>query len=183
MAVSNNGLPTGLPDESNLTPWIERLIGRSLGDVRIHDSSQAGTLAGRLGARAFAVGRDVYVRPELLHPLTARSIALLSHEVTHAVEQSGAAPVTAPNPAGLGLPHAPAGSNNGVPAVQRVEGGGGNQGAEARAVAVEAAALQALQAQQGKQGAAPPDPEAIAEAVYQRLLRAMQSDQERGAHW
>ena len=112
MAENDGGFPSGVPDESNLTPWIERLIGRSLGDVRIHDSSQAGTLAGRLGARAFAVGRDVYVRPELLRPLTPRSVALLAHELTHAAEQSGAAPVTAPNSAGLGLPHAPAGLNN-----------------------------------------------------------------------
>jgi len=179
MAESNTGFPGGMPDESNLTPWIERLIGRSLGDVRIHDSTQAGALAGRLGARAFAVGRDVYVRPELLRPLTPRSVSLLAHELTHAAEQTGAAPVTTPSAVGLGLPHAPVGA---APAVQRVEGGGGSQGAEARAVAVEAAALQALQAPSGPRGAAAPDLDVIAEAVYQRMLRDLRIGQERGAH-
>ncbi len=183
MAENDAGFSGGMPDESNLTPWLERLIGRSLGDVRIHDSSQAGSLAGRLGARAFAMGRDVYVRPDLLRPLTPRSVALMAHEVTHAVEHGGAAPVTAPSMAGLGMPHAPAGTFNAALPVQRAESGGGSQGAEARAVAVEAAALQAMQAQSATKGAAAPDPEVIAEAVYQRMRRAMQSDHERGAHW
>ncbi len=181
MDNGQDGFSAGMPSESNLTPWIERLIGRSLGDMRIHDSTQAGVLAGRLGARAFAVGRDVYVRPELLRPLTPRSVALLAHELTHAAEQTGAAPVTDPGSSGLGLPHAPATFSGPSLSVQR-ETTGGAQGAEARAVAVEAAALQAMQQQPAAKGTAPLDPELVAEEVYRRLLRDLRIGQERGAH-
>src|SRR3954453_13506692 len=80
-----------------MTAWVERLLGRSLGDVRVHDSSQAGELAQRLGARAFTAGRHVYVRPELLRPPARSGAALLAHELTHAVEQAGAPPA-APAP-------------------------------------------------------------------------------------
>src|SRR5947209_1030937 len=76
----NNGVPA----------WVQRLIGRALGDVRLHDSTQAGDLAARLGARGEAAGRHVYVRPELLRPRTPHAAALLAHELTHAAEQTGA---------------------------------------------------------------------------------------------
>lgn len=85
-------------DQSNITrpprveeivSWVERVTRRSLGDVRIHDSAQAGALTRRLGARAFAAGRDIYVRPELLRPLTRENAALLAHELYHVAEQSG----------------------------------------------------------------------------------------------
>ncbi len=81
---------------SALIPWLERQLGRRLGDMRIHDSRQAGELAERLGARAFAVGRDVYVRPELLRQGRARGRALLAHEAMHVAEQTAAPPITPP---------------------------------------------------------------------------------------
>jgi hypothetical protein len=86
----------GMPGEANVYPWLERLLGRSLADVRVHDSGQAGALAARLGARAFAAGRHIYVRPDLLRPLTPQGVALLAHELTHAVEQSDAPAIAAP---------------------------------------------------------------------------------------
>ena len=74
---------------ASVVSWVERVTRRSLGDVRIHDSEQAGRLARRLGARAFTAGRDVYVRPELVAPLTPEGAALLAHELYHVAEQSG----------------------------------------------------------------------------------------------
>jgi len=103
----------GTPERAGAGPWVSRLIGRSLSDVRVHDTGQAGDLAGRLGARAFTAGRHVYVQPALVHPLTPQGVALLAHEMTHAVEQTAAAPV-APLPLS-----APAGR---PPTVQRVPG-------------------------------------------------------------
>src|SRR5215212_10081476 len=76
--------------------WLERMTGRSMGDIRIHDSAQAGDLARRLGARAFTVGRDIYVRSELVNSGTPEGKALLAHEATHAAEQTGAAPSDMP---------------------------------------------------------------------------------------
>jgi uncharacterized protein YoaH (UPF0181 family) len=164
----------GPPDRAGPGPWVSRLIGRSLSDVRVHDTGQAGDLAGRLGARAFTAGRHVYVQPALVHPLTPQGVALLAHEMTHAVEQSGAAPV-APLPL-----LAPAGR---PPAVQRVQGStaSGLSAGEARAVAVEAAALQAQQAPGARRAPAPPDPEDVAERVYRLLVQELLTDRERCA--
>src|SRR5689334_5459461 len=68
---------------------LSSLRGR-LGDVRIHSNSLAEELTRRLGARAFTMGRDVYVRPELLRAGDAQSQALLAHELFHVGEQTGA---------------------------------------------------------------------------------------------
>src|SRR5437588_11448681 len=68
----------------------DRLRSRSLGDIRIHDSEQAGELVRRLGARAFTIGRHVFVRPELAKPGTPKGEALLAHEAYHVAEQTGA---------------------------------------------------------------------------------------------
>jgi len=133
--------------------WLERLKGRSLGDIRIHDSAQAGELARRLGARAFTVGRDIYVRSELVDAKTPEGEALLAHEVTHAVEQSGGSASDMP----LLRPHIHRGatsggsgvSGGGLP-VQRASAGGTTGGgvpaslasSEVTAEAVEASSLQ-----------------------------------------
>src|SRR5262245_54457899 len=74
---------------AGVVSWVERITRRSLADVRIHRSEQAGRLARRLGARAFTAGRDVYVRPELVEPVTPEGAALLAHELYHVAEQSG----------------------------------------------------------------------------------------------
>ncbi|MDQ3927838.1 MAG: DUF4157 domain-containing protein, partial [Chloroflexota bacterium] len=72
--------------------WLEKVRRRSLGDVRLHDTGQAGELARKLGARAFTVGRDIYAQPELVKPHTPQGAALLAHEMTHVAEQTGVAP-------------------------------------------------------------------------------------------
>ena len=164
-----------MPNEANVYPWLERLLGRSLADVRVHDSSQAGALAARLGARAFAAGRHIYVRPDLLRPLTPQGVALLAHELTHAVEQSDAPALAAPampllTAAGPG-PAAPA-----PPAVQRATPSGGG---EHSAVAAETAALRSGQA--GRPAAAPIDPQAVADRVYRRIVDDLRTDRERHA--
>jgi hypothetical protein len=74
---------------AGVVSWVESVTRRSLADVRIHKSEQAGRLARRLGARAFTAGRDVYLRPELVEPVTAEGEALLAHELYHVAEQSG----------------------------------------------------------------------------------------------
>jgi hypothetical protein len=166
----------GMPGEANVYPWLERLLGRSLADVRVHDSGQAGALAARLGARAFAAGRHIYVRPDLLRPLTPQGVALLAHELTHAVEQSDAPAIAAPAmplltapPAG---PAAPA-----PPAVQRaLPSGGGEQSAVAAETAALAGARPAANA-----GAAPIDPQAVADRVYRRIVDELRTDRERHA--
>ena len=177
-------------------PWLQRLVRRSLGDVRIHDSSQAGELARRLGARAFTVGRDVYVRPDAADPRTPQGEALLAHEMYHVAEQSGLAtgemPLLRPSAPNMAASNG-RGSASGVtptaqtarPAVQRAipSAPAGLSSSEASAEAVESAALEAqMGRQQEKPLAPPPDPEQVAERVYRLIARDLLLDRERGAH-
>jgi Domain of unknown function (DUF4157) len=67
---------------------LERRFGPDLPDVRVHDGVAARDAATLLGARAFTVGRDIYLgsaRP---------SDALLAHEVAHTIQQRDVGSVT-----------------------------------------------------------------------------------------
>ncbi|HEX9990202.1 MAG TPA: DUF4157 domain-containing protein [Chloroflexia bacterium] len=156
--------------------WLEKVRRRSLGDVRLHESSQAGELARRLGARAFTVGRDIYAQPELVKPHTPQGAALLAHEMTHVAEQTGVTPEAMP------LLTPPARHSSQAMALQRQavqRASEGETSSEARAEAAEAEAMR--QAQDGKDKKPPPDPEAVANLVYDLMVREMMRDQDRGA--
>lgn len=193
--------------------WLERVTRRSMGDVRVHDSSHAGELARRLGARAFTAGRHVYVRPDLVKPSRQEGMALLAHEIWHAagepqivspdvpMETESGAPGTMSQP-GISLPllsprasrasQAEATGASDAPASAPVHSGSmavqraappGSSASESGARSVEAAAMQA---QQQKDGGEQPqiDPEQLAEKVYQRFVRELILDNERhGSGW
>jgi hypothetical protein len=185
--------PNGAQAGSAREPlWMEKLRRRTLGDVRIHDSRQAGELARRLGARAFTIGRDIYAQPELVNPISpqraASSAALLAHEMTHVAEQTGLAPQDAHqampllNPPAVSSPPSPA-SSSGV-AVQRQTVQRATEGetrSEARAEQAEAEAMREAAARKKKQQP-PPDPQVVADHVYDMMVRDLIRDQERGAY-
>ena len=201
---------TQLSGTRGLVSWVQRITGRSLGDVRIHDSTQAGELARRLGARAFAAGRDIYVRPELVEPLTPEGAALLAHELYHVAEQSGGGlsqeavmPLLRPSGAPSFGYSAGAGEQISTPApggiegasVQRQVGGlrhrpapqvqralGTTTSSETTAEAVAGAAAQAMQPQRRRAASPPPDPEAIADLVYEQMAHELRLDRERGLY-
>lgn len=86
---------------------MEALLGRDLGEVRIHDTQQAGEIAHRLGAEAFTIGPRIFAAPEGLAPGTPKGEALLAHELTHFVQQTqprNKAPVQPQGPRGPTLP-------------------------------------------------------------------------------
>ena len=58
---------------------FEARLGATLGDVRVHDDERAAFTARALGARGFALGRDVV--------LGVRDERLLAHELAHVVQQ------------------------------------------------------------------------------------------------
>jgi len=66
---------------------MEALFGRDLSEVRVHNTQQAGEIAHRLGAEAFAMGSHIFAAPDGLAPGTPRGEALLAHELTHFVQQ------------------------------------------------------------------------------------------------
>ena len=52
----------GEPLDVPIRRRLERLLGRSLADMRVHDDAQAEQVVSQLGAEAFTLGRHVYTR-------------------------------------------------------------------------------------------------------------------------
>ena len=188
--AGEEGLPAS--GAAALKERLARRIGRPLHDIRIHDTAQAGELASRLGARAFTVGRDIYVRPELLRPPTPdpEGIALLAHEVVHALQQSGAAhlamPLLRPSAPPAPVPTAPASGSPPAPhahaalPVQRAVSGS-LPAAEAPAETAETRLR--TEAETRRPDMPPPvDPEAVAARVYDLMVRDLVLDRERSLH-
>jgi hypothetical protein len=66
-------------------------LGDSLSDVRVHTDDQAASLAQSVSARAFTTGSDVYFAKGEYSPGSSSGQELLAHELTHVVQQRGAA--------------------------------------------------------------------------------------------
>src|SRR5205823_6534886 len=71
---------------------MESAFGADFSGVRIHTDATADTLSRALEAVAFTTGSDVYFRHGAYDPEGAGGRRLLAHELTHVVQQSGAAP-------------------------------------------------------------------------------------------
>ncbi|HSJ98263.1 MAG TPA: DUF4157 domain-containing protein, partial [Myxococcota bacterium] len=89
----------GAPLSASARAFFEPRFGRDLGDVRIHGGSDAASLAGDLGARAFTVGNHIAFGSGELNPDSAEGRRLLAHELAHVIQQTGARP-RRPAPAG-----------------------------------------------------------------------------------
>jgi hypothetical protein len=64
-------------------------LGFDFSGVRIHADTQAAESARRLAARAFTVGSHVVFGSGQYQPATSSGRAVLAHELTHVVQQSG----------------------------------------------------------------------------------------------
>jgi hypothetical protein len=71
---------------------FEASLGADLANVRVHDGAASQAAATQLGARAFAVGRDIHFAAGQLQPDTPAGLHLLAHEVAHTVQQGGGQP-------------------------------------------------------------------------------------------
>ena len=80
----------GKPLAPTVRRTMEARLGHSFADVRVHSDASAAGEARRLGARAFAVGRDVVFGADEFSLRTPRGRALLAHELAHVVQQRGA---------------------------------------------------------------------------------------------
>lgn len=83
------GLGPGAPLPARERRYFERRLGADLGAVRIHAGTTAAT---RLGARAFAAGRDIGFAPGEWAPDGAEGRRLLGHELAHVVQQGAHGP-------------------------------------------------------------------------------------------
>lgn len=65
-------------------------LGDPLDDVRVHTDATADGLSRSVSARAFATGSDVYFAAGEYRPGSSEGDRLLSHELSHVVQQRGA---------------------------------------------------------------------------------------------
>uniref|UniRef100_UPI0022EB6069 eCIS core domain-containing protein n=1 Tax=Falsiroseomonas oryzae TaxID=2766473 RepID=UPI0022EB6069 len=78
------GPGTPLPDASRAR--FERRLGRDLSAVRLHQGPEAASATRGVGARAFALGRDIALGADAPPLSTAAGERLLAHEVAHTLQ-------------------------------------------------------------------------------------------------
>jgi len=66
---------------------MEFRFGRDLSTVRVHTGARAAESAHAVSALAYTVGREVVFAADQYRPLTPQGQRLLTHEITHAVQQ------------------------------------------------------------------------------------------------
>jgi Domain of unknown function (DUF4157) len=86
----------GQPVPAVLREQFERVTRHAAGAARVHTGPAAQHAAETLQARALTVGRDIHFGPGQFQPGTPEGDHLLAHELTHVVQQRGAAPAPQP---------------------------------------------------------------------------------------
>ncbi len=85
----------GEPLSPGARAFMEPRFGYDFRGVRVHSGSHPAALARSVGARAFAVGRDIVFGQGQGAATTSAGRRLLAHELTHVIQQGGAAPLPA----------------------------------------------------------------------------------------
>lgn len=78
----------GEPLERSIRTFMETRFAVDLRNVRIHTGAHAVEAARRLNARAFARGNDIYFAAGEYTPDKPEGLWLLTHELTHVIQQS-----------------------------------------------------------------------------------------------
>ena len=81
----------GQPLPEPVRAYIQPRMGYDFSGVRIHTGGHAAQLARSVNALAFTVGRDIVFGAGQYRPETSAGKRLLAHELTHVVQQTGAA--------------------------------------------------------------------------------------------
>lgn len=76
----------GRPLSDSARNFLEPRLHADLGSLRVHDDRAADTLAGRINARAFTFGEDIFFRSGELRPSSDAGMRLLTHEVAHTLQ-------------------------------------------------------------------------------------------------
>ncbi|MGW3347184.1 eCIS core domain-containing protein [Nonomuraea rubra] len=87
--VGSLGPGSGRPLPAAARQALEPRFGRDFGGVRVHTDAAAATAARAVNASAFTVGSHIVFGAGRYAPATAAGRALLAHELTHVVQQSG----------------------------------------------------------------------------------------------
>jgi hypothetical protein len=83
----------GRPLDTATRQYMESRFGEDFGGVRVHTAGLAAESAAAVHARAFTVGHDIVFAASRYSPRSSEGRRLLSHELTHVVQQRAAATV------------------------------------------------------------------------------------------
>ena len=68
------------------------VMGQDFSGVKVHTDSTADNLSRELGAKAFTTGSDIFFRSGQYDPASSSGQQLISHELTHVVQQGASVP-------------------------------------------------------------------------------------------
>ncbi|MBE2202103.1 MAG: DUF4157 domain-containing protein [Anaerolinea sp.] len=88
-AQLNSQRGRGVPLPSSLRDDFEPKFGADFSGVRVHINEQSHQLNQSIQAKAFTTGQDMFFRQEAYEPGSRGGQALIAHELTHVVQQSG----------------------------------------------------------------------------------------------
>ena len=103
----------GEPLPADLREFLQPRLGADLTGVRLHHDGLAATLSNQLAARAFTYRNHIFFAGGQYQPGTPDGVQLLTHELTHTIQQGQSKPLTPDRAAAV--PAAAA-----APAVQRL---------------------------------------------------------------
>jgi hypothetical protein len=109
-AQGTAGLGAGRPLSPTLRRRFEGAFGWDFSGVRLHAGPVAANASARLGARAFAKGRDIVFGAKVTDPEAADHRRLLAHELAHVVQQDKGAGASGPLGFSSLSPASPAGA-------------------------------------------------------------------------
>lgn len=78
----------GQPLQASTQAQMGSAMGTDLTGVRVHNDNTSDQLAGQLGARAFAVGSDVFFAANEYQPATTDGQRVIAHELAHVMQDS-----------------------------------------------------------------------------------------------
>ena len=81
----------GSPLESRVRSQMERRFAHRFSDVRVHTDSAAAASANEIDANAYTVGKNIVFGSGRYAPQSTEGKALLAHELTHVVQNTGLA--------------------------------------------------------------------------------------------
>ena len=134
----------GAPLDPTARAFMEPRFGHDFSQVRVHTDTRAATVARSLDALAFTVGNDIAFAPGQYRPGSDEGRALLAHELTHTLQQTG----------GVARVQRQENVNTGSP----LTGNGSSPGSGRRMISYGSRGKDVIDAQQllNQHGAAPP---------------------------
>ncbi|MEW5989159.1 MAG: DUF4157 domain-containing protein, partial [Chloroflexota bacterium] len=91
-AAINSERGSGQTLDAHIAGKAGAVMGQDFSGVNVHTDSQADSLSRALGATAFTTGNDVFFRSGAYQPTTSEGQRLVSHELTHVVQQGASTP-------------------------------------------------------------------------------------------